>query len=193
MIIGLSGLARSGKDAFCRHLITELSPLVVKRFALADALKAKLFPFIMEHFGKDITTCAGEDKENLRDIMVAFGKAKRRYSNGEYWTGLLEAQILSDSFDVAIVTDIRYDIYPQDEVWWIKEHMHGTLVHISRYEEKDGERIWIKPPNNDEATNDVNLKCKADYRIEWPTVDEEGQKTHAKEFAKYLEIYARSK
>ena len=49
--------------------------------------------------------------------------------------------------------------------------MDGTLVHISRYNTINEEKVFVQPPNEEEKRNDPALKSKADYVIEWPTFE----------------------
>jgi hypothetical protein len=168
--IGLCGVAKSGKDLFCNLLINNLSfhGFKAKRFALADRLKNDLKP-IFDKLNIDIWNCNANNKELVRDLMVAYGKAQRIKSEGKYWTRMLTTEIEADDCDVAIVTDIRYDVYPQDELYWCKEKMGGVLVHISRFNLLEGVKTFIQPPNQDELANDPKLKAAADYCVEWHT------------------------
>lgn len=189
-VIGLTGLARAGKDTCCQLLIEELAKKgkSAKRFALADKLKADLQEFILSNYGIDVLTCGPEEKTQIREFLVFHGKMKRITSQGRYWTSLLRNLIENDTCDVAIVTDVRYDIFPEDELHWLKKEMGGPLVHIARFEwvrgwcqdcppeMLDGNGNWkhyIQPPNADEALNDPRIKAKADYHLDWATGDTE--------------------
>jgi hypothetical protein len=172
-VIGLNGLAGSGKDLFFNLLQKELPRVTVTRFALADILKDELFHHVYSLYRIDLYRCTREEKNLVRPMMVAHGKVRRSMTNGKYWTDKLTESInnhfkLSPN-SIACVTDVRYDIYPEDEVFWLKEKMHGKLVHISLYEEDDdGERVFVQPPNSDEAENDPKIRSQADYRVVWP-------------------------
>jgi hypothetical protein len=163
-IYGLTGVATVGKDLFVKLMI-EMIPNT-QRFALADNLKKDLQLFIQDRFGFDILHCLPEEKESVRDIMVAYGKSKRRMSNGKYWTNILEEQIKLSTASTIIITDIRYGTYPEDENWWIKEKMGGRLIHITRTD-ADGREILA--PNFDETENDPIMKSSADVKIWWQT------------------------
>ena len=166
--ICISGVARAGKDLFAAILIEQLNLLghPAKRFALADSLKRKVRPFLLELSGIDILSCSPPDKELARDLLVAVGKIKRYQSQGQYWTGLLEQEIIESKIRFPVITDIRYDVFPEDEIYWAQKRLNGILVHVTRYGE-DGQPIAA--PNMDEKTNDPRLREKADYRVEWPT------------------------
>jgi hypothetical protein len=126
-------------------------------------------------------------------------------SQGQHWTSMLEKEILSYLSEnpdaTAVVTDIRYDYYPKDEVQWLKS-LNGVFVHIRRYlrdEEASSpmgmydRRIYVEPPNDDERENDPKLIKAANYKVEWPTVkkedgtiDKESLGLYVDEFVKYL-------
>ena len=193
-LVAISGVARSGKDAFCNILCNELNAQGIpsKRYALADELKRKIRQPLLELSGVDILNCTPKDKELVRDYLVAVGKIKRYQTEGTYWTSLLEQDIKSDRHIVVpVVTDIRYDVFPNDEIWWAQTKMNGVLVHLSRYEILSEDdmwdwdhhhntginqdpvtkewRNWIQAPNEDEKNNNPKLKNKADYVLEWST------------------------
>jgi hypothetical protein len=107
--------------------------------------------------------------DNRDDTLVWYGKMKRIASSGTYWTSLLKEQIDSDDTPLAFVSDIRYDEYEKDELYWAQNVMDGVLVHVSRYEINSGVKEYIQPPNEDEARNDPNIQAKADFRFEWET------------------------
>lgn len=167
-IIGITGLATSGKDTLCRFLIENFEKVGIcaKRFALADELKLKIRDFLIENFGIDILTANPEEKELVRPLLVAFGKAHRQKSEGTFWTSILEDKIRQEKADVSIITDIRYDEYDKDESWWLREHLGGPLVHVSRVLKYGN---TLSAPNEDEARNDPKLFEKAAYRIKWET------------------------
>jgi len=205
--IGLTGVARAGKDTFCQLLIEELAKkqLVAKRFALADKLKKDLESFIFNNYGIDVFYCTPEQKELIREFLVFHGKMKRITSQGTYWTGELKPLIDFSDIDVAIVTDLRYAIFPKDELNWIKEVMNGTLVHISRFvkkpicygdfvaitdeEHKQGFiKTYIEPPNKDERENDPLMKAGADFLVDWESGDiEQFCRPEVVKFVQYLE------
>ena len=58
-MIGISGIAASGKDLFCRLLLKEIKG---HRIALADQLKEEINPYIISKFGIDVLNCSTESK-----------------------------------------------------------------------------------------------------------------------------------
>ena len=170
-VIGLCGVARSGKDYFCQFLLEEVKKqgLSAKRYALADPLKEDLSPFLKEKCNIDIFHCSPQNKELVRPILVDYGKIKRVQTEGKYWTKIIEKQIFKDSPDLAIITDIRYCIYKEDECHWLKNEMGGKLVHIRKFSKNfEGNNEYVQAPNEDELTNDPILYKNSDYYIEWP-------------------------
>jgi len=192
-MIGLSGIAGSGKDLFCRLLLKEIKGT---RIALADPLKEETRGFILQKYGIDILNCSLEEKNKVRDFLVFYGGIKRYETKGTYWTG--KAQKKADaSKHTAVVTDVRYSEYENDEVSWLKKQNKGVLVHIRKYCELETfgpqvKRIYFTPPNEDEVRNDPKLLEKADYCVEWPHVEGANQKEiegilspYVKEFAEW--------
>jgi hypothetical protein len=200
-LIGLSGVAGSGKDLFCEYLIKELSlyNVIGKRYALADKLKEETNQWLKSQYGIDIFTCDRDKKNLVRPFLVFHGRMRRIESKGTHWTSYLRGQILGEKPPVAIVTDIRYDEYEKDEVTWIKE-MGGALIHITAYREEANPRFgitkaFVSPPNVDEEKNDPRVKALADLRIEWKIVDNESPyerlsrlRPHIQEVINYLKL-----
>ena len=191
-MIGISGIAASGKDLFCRLLLKEIRG---HRIALADQLKEEINPYIISKFGIDVLNCSTESKNKVRDLLVFYGSLKRFQTDGQYWTNI--AQKKADNCKgTPIVTDIRYDEHKNDEVDWLKGKNKGVLIHIKKYWETEGlfemNRHYFEPPNEDEQRNDPKLNSKADYHIEWPHIEnqttkeiEETLTPFAKDFAKW--------
>lgn len=212
LLIACAGHATVGKDFFCNLLAKELSKkdFYVRRYALAHQLKADLCFLIRQNFGFDIYDCTIEQKTLVRPILVEYGRAKRVQSKGTFWTNLVEEQIRKDKPDIAILSDLRYDIYPKDERFWAQNKMGGVLVYLDRDEEKkiplfdyrigdteptpngkyNIEREYVKAPNIDEETNNPKLRVAADYRIEVKTVSkdkiEQEWQPHVEKFLQYL-------
>ncbi len=169
LIIGIGGIARSGKDTLCNLLIPQFAKegISAVRMALADELKSAIQPMILEKYGIDIFNCSPEEKELVRPDLVLYGKSLRQESGGQHWTAIVEEKMQSIEAQVVIVPDIRYDIFPEDEVYWVKNKNKGLLIHVSRYTEKLGEKIWVKPPNEDEEQNDPLVRLAADISLSW--------------------------
>lgn len=192
-IIGLTGVARSGKDTFYSILKKYLEEKNInsERIALADNLKKELGDFVKEKFKIDLHKCDGRDKELIRPLMVSYGKCRRIQTDGKYWTSLIDNKIkeLKKQNTIPIVTDIRYIEYKDDEYAWLKNH-NGVLVHISR---KLDDGSIVPPANIEEKSNDNKLKAVADYSVCWETCQDvnflyELMQKHLKNiYEKYIE------
>ena len=186
-IIGISGVAKAGKDQFFRLLEKKLEKAGIEthRYAIADRLKEELRNFIGWYYEFDVVTCTPEQKEDMRPLMVFHGTYMRKITKGKYWVDFITRRIERENpKGVVCITDVRYDEYETDEIDWLKNELGGVLVHISRYtelEDTDGlkhitsgnipnTRSFIRPANDHEKDNDPRLKEKADYVIEWPTI-----------------------
>jgi hypothetical protein len=169
MVIGLTGVARCGKDTFYGILNRYLEEKQIKsqRLAFADDLKKELNDFTKEKFKIDLFKCYGTDKELVRPLMVAYGKCRRSQSEGKYWTSQLDVKVeklLKDNI-IPVITDVRYIEYKDDEYSWLKSY-NGILIHLSR---KLDDGSIIPPANIEEKSNDNKLKAVADYSVCWDT------------------------
>lgn len=179
-IIGISGYARSGKDLFAtvaENILKERG-LKVKKFALAYELKNDLKNLIKTKIGVDVFTEKTEEKNIIRPLLVSYGDVMRKVSEGRYWTRKLEEKISKHKIDVAIITDIRYDYYQEDEVTWLRNKQCGKLIHITKFKMAPAPskrristskpvKIYDAAPNDHELFNNPKLKAKADYAFEW--------------------------
>lgn len=176
--IGVSGVARAGKNLFCDILIKQLDEkykIKAKQYSLAYELKMDCKEFIWEKLGLDAFSENTEHKKVFREMLVWYGDVKRKQSNGTYWIQKLETRIskdfenLEENLKIAIISDIRYDFYELDEVSWIK-NKHCPLIHISKYSKITNK--FVQPANDHEKINDPKLRAKADYLLEWWDVSE---------------------
>ena len=189
-IIGLSGVAGCGKDTFFAILQSKME---CRRISLADKLKQEVQEWCQTHYKIDPLNCTREEKEIIRPFLVFHATRQRKSSEGRYWIDQLQSafRIVSpfNQFPVlneegvilrhdetVVITDIRYDDYDQDEVFWLKNELDGILVHVAQYEEKidpntgGQEEIYKAAANGEEARNDPKIKEKADYSVEWPKI-----------------------
>ena len=183
MIVGLSGVAKSGKDSF--YNIAEQfflnSKIKTKRLALADLLKSDLYNFILNKIGVDMKNMNATEKDLIRPLMVVYGSIKRQQTSGKHWTYNLQKEIKEylKKYDIIFITDIRYAYYPEDELVWLKQNNNGLLLHISRIDENG---IFIPPATEEEKNNDPILKNNADISVFWKTTDSKNERiTYIKE------------
>ena len=166
LTLGISGFAGSGKDT----LYTLLSERInCKRVALADQLRREMNPFIIDKFGIDLFNCSREEKDLVRPLLVEYGRIKRQQTNGRYFIEKIDSYIKTLN-TIAVISDVRYCVYERDETHWIKNELNGILVHVSKYKEINGKKIFSESPIKDERENDPKLQAAADYKIEWPEV-----------------------
>ena len=196
-IIGISGVAGCGKDTFFSLLSRKRD---FRRLALADELKAEIRDELINDYNIDVLSCSREEKEVVRPRLVEFAKKMRLESKGRHWVNKLIPKISGLDHDLCI-TDIRYDDYENDEVYWLKEEMKGVLVHISMYEEIRNVKIFMGAPNAEEARNDPKIKKKADYRVAWPKLPtgtskrslEKSLEGYATQFLNWMDTYEKAK
>ena len=99
---------------------------------------------------------------------MAHGCIKREKSNGRYWVEKVLPEVRKDKIN--IITDVRFNHYEKDEVFWLKNEINGVLVHISRYEEDSrGSRVFLQAANDTERENDPKVKEAAHFALHWPT------------------------
>ena len=171
--IGLSGVAGAGKDLFFSLFSKKFN---CNRYSLADALKKEVSPFSKDSYDIDPLTCSRKEKNLIRPLLVTHGTIKRDRSKGRHWIDKLNKKIKNNlTNQIVIITDIRYDDYPKDEVFWLKEELGGHLVHISLYSLiprlNAYYRSYREPVNAEEERNDPKIKSKADYFIDWQKFD----------------------
>ncbi len=173
-LIGVSGLARSGKDLFttvAQNILKEHG-IKTERLALAYELKSDLKDILYNKVGIDVFTENTEEKSIIRPLLVTYGDMMRTSSHGKYWTQKLEHRIEKSNADVIFITDIRYDFYPNDdECDWLQIKQRGKLTHITRFKydifSKSKHKIYDTPPNEQESINNPKVKNRADYSFEW--------------------------
>lgn len=190
-VIGLAGVAGSGKDTFFELLSKEVN---CQRYSLADGLKDEVNEWTKQSYGIDALTCSRLEKEIIRPFLVFHAGIRRTQSEGRYWIEKLSEKLdtrETNSQIIQVITDIRYDEYAKDEVHWLKEELGGKLVHISMYRRGEkGEIIEKEPANFDEAKNDPVLRDSADHFIEWPELDdftpEKLRDPHITDFVEWL-------
>lgn len=168
IVIGVSGVAGSGKDTFCSMLKKYLKSFNKEcvAFSFAEALKKQVRDNSLDLYGIDPTNCSRDEKNIIRPFLVAHGKIMRDLSNGRHWVDIVDKKIEYDKIN--LISDVRYCEYPEDEVFWIKSN-RGVLVHVSRFTFIKDEKIFIGPANSEEDRNDKIIKKLADFNVEWET------------------------
>ena len=159
-LIGLCGVARSGKDTFYKLAKTYLEQynIACMRHSLADALKHELDPLFKYQLGFSSFTETASEKELSRNVMVAWGQL-RRAQNDFYWIDTIKNNLVNG---VNIITDIRF----KNEIEYVKSS-GGKVVYVERLDENNH---TIEPINDSERTDTTPLAAIADYKLTWNTV-----------------------
>ena len=183
-LIGIAGVAGSGKDTFGRIIgdVFENSGGKVNYLSFATKLKAEVSEISKKLYDIDPTKCTREEKNLIRPLLLAHGAIMREKTQGQYWINSIKNLIIENNIN--IITDVRFCEYECDEVDWIQSN-GGIVVHITRFFEENGQRIYILPDNEYERRNDKILKSKANYSFSWPT-NISKQKKYSEKFFKWL-------
>ena len=81
-----------------------------------------------------------------------------------------------DPQKINIITDIRFNEYEKDEVFWLRKEINGVLIHLARYEEQGSGKTYVLPANEEESRNEPLLKRDADFLFEWKSEQEDIKK-----------------
>jgi hypothetical protein len=165
--IGLSGLARSGKDTFANFLENTLSQNEIKinRISFACALRESLDSLVKESLGFSSFTEVSREKEIIRPLLVCFGTQIMRNQNPNHWINKLSGKIKDDS--VNIITDVRFP----NECKWIQDDLGGSIIHITR-------NGFETPPNQDERINNPVIKKNSDFKFKWDTISQSNSESY---------------
>ena len=167
-LIGIAGVAGSGKDTFAEIIkkVFESNGFEVNCLSFAKKLKEEVAEVSKNMYGLDTTNCTREEKNLIRPLLLAHGAIMREKTKGQYWIDGIKDLVSNDKIN--IITDVRFCEYECDEVDWIQSN-NGIVVHITRFFEENGERIYISPDNEYEKRNNKILKNRANYSFSWPT------------------------
>lgn len=161
-IIGISGLARSGKDSFYNFSKPYLDSKKIKhqRLAFADELKNECDPFLKKNVGISAFTDDDKEKEIIRPLLVTYGTHIRRKLNPNCWIEKIEPRVKNSKHnEIFFITDVRF----KNEIDWVHQ-MEGLSIHVTR--------SGIDPPNEDERANDPILKELSKVKVSWNNFDD---------------------
>ena len=167
-LIGIAGVAGSGKNTFAEIIkkVFESNGFEVNCLSFAKKLKEEVAEVSKDMYGIDTMNCTREEKNLVRPLLLAHGAIMREKTKGQYWIDGIKDLVSNDKIN--IITDVRFCEYECDEVDWIQSN-NGIVVHITRFFEENGERIYISPDNEYEKRNNKILKNRANYSFSWPT------------------------
>ena len=174
--IGISGVAGCGKNTLSSIIIKLLQRmgLPYRELSIANNLKQEISWVSRELYGINSSSCTREEKDTIRPLLVAHGVIKRELSNGRHWVEMLNKELAPDKIN--IITDIRFNKYEKDEVYWLKKEINGVLIHLSRYDEIKGGRVFFPPANEEERRNDPLVKKESDFALNWKTEENQTKK-----------------
>ena len=176
-VIGISGVARVGKDTFFRALLKESPNYNLVRVAFADELKEECNEFLMKNVGISAFTQDPDEKALIRPFLVTYGSQLRRRRDPYCWIKRAEAKMSSIkgvNESTVVITDVRYP----NELDWIHSKMKGISIHLSR----EG----MVPVNEEEALYDPQLKKMCTTRLELPNFPEETFESQCVEYVSSL-------
>ncbi len=201
IVIGVSGMARAGKDTFVKiaRKILKENGYTSDKLAFADALKSDIDEWLIEKYGISAWTDNTEEKNIIRSFLVAHGCGKRIQTQGKYWIDKIDDKIRSFIYSasypqntiskhVIFISDCRFP----NEVDWVHNKWNGWLIHLKKYSfatyiqgcemTKDAVnteiKIYDRAPNDEEAKNDPICEKNADYRLELENVIEREQRVN---------------
>jgi hypothetical protein len=158
LVLAITATRRAGKDTLYQRLNT-LSPRF-RRFAAADALKSQLAPFIQEHYGIDVWTAEGEDKELVRPLLISHGMAKRQ-RDASYWIRKviedIDATVALHPDTIPVVSDVRFI----NECAYLRASY--PLAFRMLYLTRDG----APPPTEEEQKHYRDVAALADLTLHW--------------------------
>jgi len=181
IVIGVGGLARSGKDTFvkiAKKILKENGYSSIK-LAFADELKKEIGLFLKEYYDINSWTDITEEKNLIRPLLVAHGCQKRIQTNGTYWIDKIDyligahhnSHIINpkEAVDVVFISDCRFP----NEVDWVHNKWGGWFVHLKKYTVLHDRRPLLNEwlfaydgaPNEEEAKNDPLCEKNADYNL----------------------------
>lgn len=185
-VVGIGGVARSGKDTFIDKVAEKLDIPVIK-FKFADELRTELNCRLGDWLDVNFFTEDVEEKNLARPIMVYCSEFVRKRSRGLYFVNKIRDKMCcytdknlyvpsvgQQEFDFSVkskktfdavftISDLRFCEFEFDEIDFV--NANGISVHI----ERDG----IAPANPVEQRNNSNLRDKSKIKINLPDLSRE--------------------
>lgn len=161
-MIGISGLARSGKDTMAKHLakiIESKLGVEVKIYSFALPIRCQVANLLEDYYHISPFTEDSDEKLIIRPLLVAHGEQMKKQWGEDFWLQELMTKIEEDRCGdkkiFPIISDVRF--VPEAEK--IKQN-DGLIVHISK--------IGNEAPNDIEAKNDPLVKAISNLSHTWP-------------------------
>ena len=175
-MIGISGLARSGKDTLAENLANIIRyewDIDVEIFSFAEEIKNQADDLLKKYYNISAFSENTKEKEYIRPLLVAHGECMKSFYGENIWAETVLKKIKSRKNTVfPIISDVRFDF----EAKFLQEN-GGQIIHISK--------VGNIPPNDIEAKNDPLVKECCNLKHTWP-VYEPDQMNECYEHAKIL-------
>lgn len=161
-VILICGNATVGKDSLTECFLDILSEKGVRCSdeAFADSIKFDLIECIDTRLKIDVLLPSPEEKKIIRPILVAYGEAAKKV-NPLVWVDSVLDRIKykkENNDEIIIISDCRFPI----EIERVKEFHDVKIIHLSRFVEKEGEKHFIPPANQNEQ-NTLDLFLTTEY------------------------------
>lgn len=138
-IIGLSGVARSGKDTVANILVNDYG---FTRYAFADKLKEAAYALdpiivqngsttrlttLVDHYGWE----SAKGNPEVRRTLQRMGSEAGWHIHGRHlWTSALERELdLAPQQDRIVISDVRF---PHEVEWITNFAYQSTMIHVTR-------------------------------------------------------------
>ena len=163
-MIGIGGLARSGKDTLAKNLAEVIEKDLgceIKIFSLAYPLRCQIESFLQQFYHLSAFTEDEEEKKIIRPLLVAHAEQMKQKFGKDIWLEELLGTIYEDlryKEFFPIISDVRFDF----EVKRLKEE-GAQIIHITK--------LGNQPPNEIEAKNDPLVKNISDLTHTWPAYE----------------------
>ena len=159
-MIGISGLARSGKDTLAENMASIIRNdwgIEVEIFSFAEEIKSQADEFLKKYYNISAFSENTKEKEYIRPLLVAHGECIKSLKGKNIWAEIVLKKIKSRKSKIfPIISDVRFDF----EAKFLQEN-GGQVIHISK--------IGNLPPNDIEAKNDPLVRKCCDIKHSWPT------------------------
>lgn len=160
--IGLGTTKMCGKDTLCK-LLQEINPNI-KRVALADSLKSILEPLSWRVFNKSIPNLTPDEKEQIRPVMIEFGRMARN-KNIDFWCREMLEQIeIYDS-----LAEYKNAIYCCCDLRYLNEYHYFKNIYGDSMLFVNIERDGAPEPTDEEKIHSPEVAKMADVTFKWHT------------------------
>ena len=112
-MIGISGLARSGKDTLAEnlaHIIRYEWDIDVEIFSFAEEIKNQADDLLKKYYNISAFSENTKEKEYIRPLLVAHGECMKAFYGENIWAETVLKKIKSRKAKIfPIISDVRFD------------------------------------------------------------------------------------